>query len=101
MSEENKTPQRYSSFWPLLVIVLAFNLMIIFQAVDMLKQRAFLKQNVQKLQPSFNKAQIVSNTMASISRELVVLQDQSSEAEKIVKDFQIRLNIQQQQDNSQ
>ena len=80
----------YNAFLPLAIITTALCVMLSMQIYQMLAQRAFLKQNIAKLQPAIQEARVISGTVSQLSRELLLLSSTSAEAKKIVQEFQIR-----------
>lgn len=97
-TEYTETEKRYSSFTPILILVLSFLFVNVIQITNTISQMGELKKvraQVEAMQGDLDKilpqAKIINDTIEGLLRDLVAMAPNSPGAQKIVTDFQIRL----------
>jgi len=91
MDDEN-TVKRYSSFTPILILVLSFLFVNVIQIWGTVGQRSDLLKLRSQVSEVLAKAQTINETSEGILRDLVAMAPNSPGAQKIVTDFQVRVN---------
>jgi hypothetical protein len=91
MSTPEKPSVSYTAFLPLSIVLLTLLLISGLETVGLLRQRQQLKALSAQLAPGVQQAQVLSGTLANLSKELVLLSNHSGEAKKIVKEFSIQI----------
>lgn len=96
--ETEYAEKRFSSFTPILILVLSFLFVNVIQITNTISQRGELKKahtQVEALQVELDKvlpqAKTINDTIEGLLRDLVAMAPNSPGAQKIVTDFQIRL----------
>ena len=88
MSEEfdHVTEETYSSFWPLLILIVGF---LIWQGIldySLNNQRMFYATQYQKAQPAIADAQNVADRYVHLTKDLLAAAQKDPQAAQIVKD---------------
>lgn len=89
--ETNNNANRYTAFWPLVIILSTVLIISGFELVNLLGQRQQLRLAFTQMEKPAQQAQVVNKTLAKMSKELLMLSANSMEARKIVQEFGIQM----------
>ncbi|MEM6884343.1 MAG: hypothetical protein AAF571_04870 [Verrucomicrobiota bacterium] len=87
MSDSEK---QYSSFYPLLLVLVALILVTVLDVYGTLKQRSVIRVQVEQAQVRLAEAKHTRQTLIALSRELMALSPYSPTAQSIVDAYNIR-----------
>jgi hypothetical protein len=88
MSEEfdHVSEESYSSFWPLLILIVGFLAWLGIQDFSLNNQRMFYATQFQKAQPAITDAQNIANRYVNLTKDLLQAAQKDPAAAQIVKD---------------
>ena len=86
MDDSNK----YSYFWSIWLVFLAFAIVYSVQTKAMLDQQRQLKSSLTDLKKVLPQAKVLNGTMGDLSRELLSMAPNDPAARQIVADFKIK-----------
>jgi hypothetical protein len=88
MSEEfeHVTEESYSSFYPLLILIVGFILWLGIQDFSLNNQRTFYANQFDKAQPAITDAQNIANRYVGLMKDLLQTAQKDPAAAQIVKD---------------
>ncbi|MGF1677746.1 MAG: hypothetical protein ACFCUX_00980 [Candidatus Methylacidiphilales bacterium] len=81
---------RYSSFIPVLVVILTLTLVQLVEIYGMIQHRAQIKNQIAHLDTLLPQAKRAQKTLMELSQELLLLAPDSAVARGIVRDFRIQ-----------
>jgi hypothetical protein len=88
MSEEfdHVVEESYSSFWPLLILIIGFLIWLGIQDYSLNNQRIFYATQFDKAQPAITDAQNIANRYVALTKDLLATAQKDQAANQIVKD---------------
>ncbi len=86
----NDFEKHYSSFYPLLLVLVALILVNALDVYGTLKQRSIIRTQVKQARLMVDDARMTRQTLIDLSRELMGLAPYSPTAQKIVESYNIR-----------
>ena len=81
---------KYTYFWSIWLVFLAFAIVYSVQTKTMLDQRRQLKSSLTDLKKVLPQAKVLNTTMGDLSRELLSMAPNDPAARQIVADFKIK-----------
>jgi hypothetical protein len=91
-NDDIQSTKRFSSFTPILILVLSFLFVNVIQITNTITQRSELKKIQVKMDAVLPQAKTINETSEGLLRDLVAMAPSSPGAQKIVTDFQVRLS---------